>query len=136
MRLCIDYRRTQQNRSAISSFVPLILLQHSFFSISLSPSAPTLAGSVYPRATYPGNAPLQSGCMRYLVRARVKAGRERPLLRAIETRTLGAGSVAEGEYLRNMSDARIVDGLVRWVEICYCPVPLQEERPYWEQYLR
>jgi hypothetical protein len=48
--------------------------------------------------------------------------------------TLGAGSVAEGEYMRNMSDARIVDGLVRWVEICYCPVPLQEERPDWEQY--
>ena len=72
--------------------------------------------------------------MRYLVRARVKAGREQPLLRAIETGTLGAGSVAEGEYLRNMSDARIVDGSVRWVEICYCPVPLQEERPYWEQY--
>jgi hypothetical protein len=47
---------------------------------------------------------------------------------------LGAGSVAEGEYLRNMSDARIVDGSVRWVEICYCPLPLQEERPYWEQY--
>jgi hypothetical protein len=72
--------------------------------------------------------------MRYLVRARVKAGREQPLLRAIETGTLGAGSVAEGEYLRNMSDARIIDGSVRWVEICYCPAPLQEERPYWEQY--
>ena len=72
--------------------------------------------------------------MRYLVRARVKAGGEQPLLRAIETRTLGAGSVAEGEYLRNMSDARVVDELVRWVEICYCPVPLQEERPYWEEY--
>ena len=72
--------------------------------------------------------------MRYLVRARVKAERERPLLRAIETGMLGAGSVAEGEYLRNMSDARILDGSVRWVEICYCPVPLQEERPYWEQY--
>ena len=22
----------------------------------------------------------------------------------------------------------------RWVEVCYCPTPLQEERPYWEQY--
>ena len=21
-----------------------------------------------------------------------------------------------------------------WVEICYCPTPLQEERPYWEQF--
>ena len=33
-----------------------------------------------------------------------------------------------------MGDAHIVDGLVRWIEICYCPVPLQEERPYWEEY--
>jgi hypothetical protein len=72
--------------------------------------------------------------MRYLVRARVKSGSERALSAAIEKGTLGAGSVAEGEYLRNMSAARIVDGSVRWVEICYCPVPLQEERPYWEEY--
>jgi hypothetical protein len=72
--------------------------------------------------------------MRYLVRSRVKAGREQPLLRAIETRMLGTGSVAGDEYLRNMSEARIIDGSVRWVEICYCPVPLQEERPYWEEY--
>ena len=21
-----------------------------------------------------------------------------------------------------------------WVEVCYCPTPLQEERPYWEEY--
>ena len=48
--------------------------------------------------------------------------------------TLGTGSVAKGAYLRNMSDARIIDGSVRWVEICYCPVPLQEEHPYWEEY--
>jgi hypothetical protein len=33
-----------------------------------------------------------------------------------------------------MSDAHIVAELVRWIEICYCPVPLQEERPYWEEY--
>jgi hypothetical protein len=37
--------------------------------------------------------------MRYLVRARVKPGRERALLQAIEDGTLGKGSVAEGEYL-------------------------------------
>jgi hypothetical protein len=40
--------------------------------------------------------------MRYLVRAKVKAGREQELLKAIEDETLGQGSVAEGEYLRNM----------------------------------
>src|SRR5918996_2145109 len=77
---------------------------------------------------------LQSERMRYLVRARVRSGHEQPLLAAIETATLGTGSVAEGEYLRNMSDARIIDGSIRWVEICYCSVPLQEERPYWEEY--
>ena len=73
--------------------------------------------------------------VRYLVRARVKPGRERALLRAIESNELGKGSVAEGEYLRNMQDARLCeDNTARWVEICYCPTPLQEERTYWEEY--
>ena len=73
--------------------------------------------------------------MRYLVRARVKSGREHALLDAIENGSLGEGSVAEGEYLRNMRDARLcADRTVRWVEVCYCPTPLQEERPYWEEY--
>lgn len=73
--------------------------------------------------------------MRYLVRARVKPGGEQKLLRAIEDESLGQGSVAEGEYLRNMKDARLFeDGTARWVEVCYCPTPLLEERPYWEQH--
>ncbi len=73
--------------------------------------------------------------MRYLVRGRVKKGREHALLDAITRGTLGAGSVAEGEYLRNMNDARLfTDRTVRWVEVCYCPTPLLEERPYWEEY--
>jgi hypothetical protein len=73
--------------------------------------------------------------MRYLVRARVKPGRERALLEAIHSGTLGRGSIAAGEYLRNMSDARLCqDETARWVEVCYCPTPLQEERPYWEEY--
>jgi hypothetical protein len=73
--------------------------------------------------------------MRYLVRARVKPGLEHALLQAIERGTLGAGSVAEGEYLRNMNDAQLApDHSARWVEVCYCPTPLQEERPYWEEY--
>jgi hypothetical protein len=73
--------------------------------------------------------------MRYLVRARIKPGCEAALLKAIEDGTLGYGSVAEGEYLRNMSDARLCpDGTARWVEVCYCPTPLEEERPYWEEY--
>ncbi len=69
------------------------------------------------------------------MRARVKPGRKRALLDAIERETLGQGSVAEGEYLRNMGEARLcADETARWVEICYCPTPLQEERPYWERY--
>jgi hypothetical protein len=73
--------------------------------------------------------------MRYLVRARIKPGREQPLLKAIESGVLGRGSVAGGEYLRNMGDARLcADQTARWVEVCYCPTPLLEERPYWEQY--
>jgi hypothetical protein len=73
--------------------------------------------------------------MRYLVTARVKPGQEQALLAAIEHGNLGEGSVAGDEYLRNMTDARLRDdGTVRWVEVCYCDVPLAEERPYWEQY--
>lgn len=73
--------------------------------------------------------------MRYLVRARVKPGREADLLQTIEQETLGQGSVAAGEYLRNMQDARLcADETARWVEVCYCPMPLQEEQPYWEEY--
>src|SRR5438477_13152120 len=73
--------------------------------------------------------------MRYLVRARIRPGGERPLLAAIEDGTLGKGSVAGGEYLRNMREGRLDrDDLVRWVEVCYCPTPLEEERPYWERH--
>jgi hypothetical protein len=73
--------------------------------------------------------------MRYLVRAKLKPGYEQKLLDAIESGDLGRGSVAEGEYMRNMLEARrCSDGTVRWVEVCYCPTPLEEERPYWESY--
>lgn len=73
--------------------------------------------------------------MRYLVTARVKPGREAALLQAIESGTLGEGSVAGDEYLRNMAQARLrSDGLLRWVEVCFCPTPLLEEKPYWEEY--
>ena len=29
---------------------------------------------------------------------------------------------------------RLRDGSVKWVEVCYCGTPLEEERPYWEEY--
>jgi hypothetical protein len=71
--------------------------------------------------------------MRYLVKARVKPGKEQALLRAIEDGTLGRGSVAGGEYLWDMQQARLTrDGTAHWVEVCFCRIPLEEERPYWE----
>lgn len=73
--------------------------------------------------------------MRYLVSARVKPNYEKALRKAIEDETLGSGSIAGDEYLRDIEQARLLnDGTVRWVEVCFCPTPLQEERPYWEEY--
>jgi hypothetical protein len=73
--------------------------------------------------------------MRYLVKARVKPGREQALLEAVRTGTLGRGSIAGDEYLHNMQQARLAaDGAARWVEVCFCATPLAEERPYWEEY--
>jgi hypothetical protein len=78
---------------------------------------------------------MEAALMRYLVTARVKPGQEEALDRAIADRTLGRGSVAGGEYLRNMQAARQRDdGRVQWVEVCYCATPLAEEREYWETY--
>ena len=73
--------------------------------------------------------------MRYLVTARVKPGCAEALDHAIDQGTLGRGSIAGDEYSRNMTNARqLDDGRVVWVEVCYCPTPLLEERPYWEEY--
>ena len=70
-----------------------------------------------------------------MVTARVKPGRDGALAQAIDAGTLGAGSVAGDEYLRNMAAARRHDdGRVQWVEVCFCPTPLAEEREYWEDY--
>lgn len=73
--------------------------------------------------------------MRYLVKARVKPGRQSDLLRAIEDGSLGRGSVAGDEYQYDMQQARVSpDGTAHWVETCFCATPLAEERPYWEKY--
>jgi len=73
--------------------------------------------------------------MRYLVKGRVKPGKDSALLRAIENGTLGKGSIAGGEYLDDMEQARVNDhGIATWVETCFCDPPLAEERPYWEAY--
>jgi hypothetical protein len=73
--------------------------------------------------------------MRYLVKARVKPGREHALLEAVRTGALGRGSIAGDEYLHDLQQARrAADGTARWVEVCFCRVPLDEERAYWEEY--
>ena len=73
--------------------------------------------------------------MRYLVKARLKAGKGKALLSAIENGTLGKGSIAGDEYVYNMQQARVPeDGTAHWVETCFCATPLEEERPYWEEY--
>src|SRR5262245_15090752 len=73
--------------------------------------------------------------MRYLVKARRKPGREKALLEAVRKRTLGEGSIAGDEYLCDMQNARLTsDGNAHWVETCFCATPLEEERPYWEEF--
>src|SRR3954468_17805912 len=73
--------------------------------------------------------------MRYLVKARLKPGREQALLQAIKNGDLGRGSIAGDEYDYDMQQARVGgDGTAQWVETCFCTTPLEEERPYWEEY--
>jgi hypothetical protein len=73
--------------------------------------------------------------MRYLVKAKVKPGREKALLQAVADGSLGRGSIAGDEYLHDMQQARsIADGTAHWVETCFCATPLEEERPYWEKF--
>jgi hypothetical protein len=73
--------------------------------------------------------------MRYLVKARVKPGKEKSLLAAIRDGSLGRGSIAGDEYLYDMQHARLSkDGVAHWVETCFCATPLAEERPYWEKF--
>jgi hypothetical protein len=75
--------------------------------------------------------------MRYLVKAKVKEEKRRELKQAIDNATLGKGSVAGSEYIRDMKNARLLeDGTAAWVEVCFCNPPLAEERPYWEEYFQ
>jgi len=69
--------------------------------------------------------------MRYLVKARVKGGQEKPRLQAIADGSLGRGSIAGDEYAHDMEQTRVGnDGVTHWVETCFCATPLSEERPY------
>ena len=72
--------------------------------------------------------------MRYLVRGRVKPGKEQALSR----RSSVARSARLGRRRRvsaqHAGRPAFDDGTARWVEVCYCNVPLEEERPYWEEF--
>ena len=73
--------------------------------------------------------------MRYLVKARIKPERTHDLLIAIDSGSLGQGSVAGDEFCHNMNQAWMgPDKTVHWVETCFCDEPLAEERPHWEKY--
>lgn len=73
--------------------------------------------------------------MKYLVQATLKEDMASELFEEVRKGTLGTGSVAFGEYVRNMKQARVLDdGRVCWVEVCFCATPLNEERRYWEKY--
>jgi hypothetical protein len=81
------------------------------------------------------SAKLLSFAVRYLVKAKLKPGKLKPLLQSIDDGKLGKGSIAGDEYIYNMNEARVNgDGAARWVETCFCDPPLAEERPYWEEY--
>jgi len=79
--------------------------------------------------------------MRYLVRAYVKSGKETALLEAIESGSLGRGSIAYPTYEKCMRAARFLESdQVRWIEVCYCREAfgpggeLLEELPYWKEF--
>jgi hypothetical protein len=75
--------------------------------------------------------------MRYIVKAMLKEDKGRLLRLAIDDGSLGKGSIAGGEYIRNMHSARLLeDGTATWIEVCFCTPPLAEERPYWEEYFQ
>ena len=68
-----------------------------------------------------------SAFMRYLVKARLKAGRGKALLKATADGTLGKGSIAGDEYVYDMQQARVGDdGVTHWGETCFCATPLHE----------
>ena len=79
--------------------------------------------------------------MRYLVKARVKRGQEKALLRAVADGSLGRGSIAGDEYIYDMEQARLRKDGTEWVEAlrhtinalteeffdCECRTPLPHE---------
>lgn len=70
-----------------------------------------------------------------MVKARLKEHKASKLKIVIDDYTLGLGSIAGDEYIRDMKHARqLKDGTICWIEVCFCRIPLEEEKPYWEEY--
>ncbi len=70
--------------------------------------------------------------MKYLVKAKPIESKKKNLGK-ISYGSLGRGSVAFGEYVKNMKHARVLeDGSICWIETCFCKTPLNEEMPYWQ----
>jgi hypothetical protein len=96
------------------------------------------------RDDLPGYTPDDAKCLevlvKYLVRARIKEGTEDQLSRVIADATVPG---APGYFAAHLADCfaqaqRQDDGLVLWIETCYCEryfgKPLAEERDYIERY--
>ena len=73
-------------------------------------------------------------CMRYLVKAKLKSSKKRPLIRAINNGSLGRGSVAGDEYLHNMREARVdKSGTAIWAEQSRGPAATAIARRTWRK---
>ena len=73
--------------------------------------------------------------MRYLVRAFVIKRKDRALLEAVESGSLGKGSIAYPTYIKCMKNARLLDnGQVRWIEPCYCREAFARAESYWKSF--
>src|SRR2546428_467146 len=77
---------------------------------------------------------LSGACLLHIIKILI-AGNGAFAQSAIQDGTLGQGSIAGDEYLYDMEQARATeDEAAHWGETCFCATPLQEERPYWEEY--
>jgi hypothetical protein len=77
--------------------------------------------------------------MRYLLSARMRPGKEADLLRSLTDGSFGRG-FPYGDLGDVLRESRVdSSGTLRWVEVCYCReyygVAMEEELPYFEEYL-
>ena len=74
--------------------------------------------------------------VRYFVRARVKPGKGRGLVRAINDRTLRKGFISGDDYLNDIEQVGVNDhGVAVWVETCFRDPPLPKN-DRWKEYFQ